>query len=62
VAYLIIKNDSIWHESYYDGYGPESKTNSFSMAKSITSAAMFKAIEEGKKKAWIKKWVTFPGV
>ncbi|MFP9114985.1 serine hydrolase domain-containing protein [Flavobacterium sp. RHBU_3] len=55
VAYLIIKNDSIWHESYYDGYGPESKSNSFSMAKSITSAALFKAIEEGKIKSLDQK-------
>jgi CubicO group peptidase (beta-lactamase class C family) len=51
VAYLIIKNDSIWHESYYDGYGKDSKSNSFSMAKSVVSAAMFKAIEEGKIKS-----------
>ena len=51
VAYLIIKNDSIWYESYYDGYGKDSKSNSFSMAKSIVSAALFKAIEEGKIKS-----------
>jgi len=51
VAYLIIKNDSIWHESYYDGYGKDSKSNSFSMAKTIVTAAMFKAIEEGKIKS-----------
>lgn len=51
VAYLIIRNDSIWSESYYDGYGQDSKSNSFSMAKSITSAALFKAIEEGKIKS-----------
>jgi len=55
VAYLIIKNDSIWHESYYDGYGKDSKSNSFSMAKSVTSAAMFKAIEEGKIKGLDQK-------
>lgn len=55
VAYLIIKNDSIWHESYYDGYGQDSKSNSFSMAKSIVSAAMFKAIEEGKIKSLDQK-------
>jgi len=55
VAYLIIKNDSIWHESYYDGYGKDSKSNSFSMAKSVTSAAMFKAIEEGKIKSLDQK-------
>lgn len=55
VAYLIIKNDSIWHESYYDGYGKDSRSNSFSMAKSIVSAAMFRAIEEGKIKSLDQK-------
>ncbi|MXN92593.1 serine hydrolase [Flavobacterium sp. Sd200] len=55
VAYLIIKNDSIWHESYYDGYGKNSKSNSFSMAKSVVSIAMFKAIEEGKIKSLDQK-------
>lgn len=48
IAYLIIKNDSIWFENYYDGYGRNSKTNSFSMAKSIISAMLGKAIMQGK--------------
>lgn len=48
IAYVIIKNDSIWHESYFDGYDQASKTNSFSMAKSIVSAALGSAILEGK--------------
>jgi len=47
VAYLIIKNDSIWYEWYADSYGTDSKTNSFSMAKSITSSLMAKAIMDG---------------
>ncbi|MCB4807368.1 beta-lactamase family protein [Tamlana sp. 62-3] len=47
IAYLIIKNDSIWFEKYYDGYNKNSKTNSFSMAKSITSALLGKAIMDG---------------
>lgn len=47
VAFLIIKNDSIWHENYADGYGVDSQTNSFSMAKSITSALLGKAIKDG---------------
>lgn len=51
VAFLVIKNDSIWHESYYDGYDKDSKSNSFSMAKSIVSAALGKAIMEGKIKS-----------
>ncbi len=48
VAFLIIKNDSIWSENYFDGYGKDSRSNSFSMAKSIVCAALGKAIQQGK--------------
>lgn len=51
VAFLIIKNDSLWHERYYESYDQDSKSNSFSMAKSIVAAALGKAIEEGKIKS-----------
>lgn len=44
VAYLVIKNDSLFFEKYYECYGPDSKSNSFSMAKSIVSALLGKAI------------------
>ncbi|MFB9055196.1 serine hydrolase domain-containing protein [Mariniflexile ostreae] len=47
VAYLIIKNDSIWFEKYYGGFNETSKTNSFSMAKSITTSMLGKAIMDG---------------
>ncbi len=47
IAFLIIKNDSLWYENYADGYGLESKTNSFSMAKSIVTLMLGKAIEDG---------------
>ncbi len=47
VAFMIIKNDSIWHEQYFDGFDKTSKTNSFSMVKTIVSACLAKAIEEG---------------
>lgn len=59
VAFVIIKNDSVWHESYYDGYSADSKTNSFSMAKSIVSAALGKAIQEGKIKSLDQKVIDF---
>ena len=29
VAFLIVKNDSLWHEQYFDGYDVGSKSNSF---------------------------------
>ena len=47
VAYLIFKNDSIWFEEYYDGYDTDSKSNSFSMVKSMVTALLGKAIMEG---------------
>ncbi len=47
-AFMIIKNDSIWHESYFDNYTKDSHTNSFSMAKSYVAAALGVAIQEGK--------------
>ncbi|MBT8265535.1 MAG: beta-lactamase family protein [Bacteroidia bacterium] len=48
IAFMIIKNDSIWFENYYDNYTENSKSNSFSMAKSMISAMLGKAITEGK--------------
>jgi len=47
VAFLIIKNDSIWYENYAEGYDENSKTNSFSMAKTITTVLLGKAIDDG---------------
>ena len=44
-SFLIIKGDSIWHESYFDIGSQTSKTNSFSMAKSIVTSALGKAID-----------------
>ncbi|MDO5106458.1 serine hydrolase [Capnocytophaga sp.] len=47
VAFLIFKNDSIWHERYFDRYTENSKSNSFSMAKTYVSALLGKAIFDG---------------
>lgn len=47
VAFLIIRRDSLWFEHYADGYGINSYTNSFSMAKSIVTALLGKAITDG---------------
>lgn len=59
VAYLIIKNDSIWHESYYDNFGPMGKANSFSMAKSIVSASLGMAIQQGSIKSLDDKVIEY---
>jgi CubicO group peptidase (beta-lactamase class C family) len=48
VAVLVIKNDSLLYEKYWDGYSDSSLSNSFSMAKSITSLLIGAAIKEGK--------------
>lgn len=50
IAFMVIKNDSIVHEQYWDGHNAESHTNSFSMAKTITSILIGIAIDEGKIK------------
>ncbi|WP_179344694.1 serine hydrolase domain-containing protein [Winogradskyella ursingii] len=47
IAYVIIKNDSIWFENYYNGFDEDSKSNSFSMAKSYVSGLMQMAIQQG---------------
>lgn len=47
VAFLIIRNDTILYENYFDDYNEESIVNSFSMAKSFVSAMIGCAIEEG---------------
>lgn len=51
VAFVVIKNDSLYHEQYWDGYSDTSHSNSFSMAKSITSILAGIAIGEGKIKS-----------
>lgn len=51
IAYLIIQNDSIIYEEYWEGYGSESHSNSFSMAKSFVSLLIGAAIDEGKIKS-----------
>lgn len=50
VAYLIIKDDSIRYEEYWNAGSDTSHTNSFSMAKTIVSILVGIAIEEKKIK------------
>jgi CubicO group peptidase (beta-lactamase class C family) len=47
VAFLIIKDDSIHYENYFNGYSQESVVASFSMAKSVTSILIGCAIDDG---------------
>jgi CubicO group peptidase (beta-lactamase class C family) len=51
VALLIIRNDSIQYEEYWEPYGKSSFSNSFSMAKSYVSTMVGAALQEGKIKS-----------
>lgn len=47
VAYVIVRDSQLLFEQYWDGYSRESRSNSFSMAKSILSLAVGCAIDDG---------------
>ena len=47
VAFLILKDGRIIFEKYWENYGPESMSNSFSMAKSIVGLLIGAAIDDG---------------
>jgi CubicO group peptidase (beta-lactamase class C family) len=51
VAVVVIKNDSILYERYWEGYSDSSLSGSFSMAKSITSILTGCALKEGSIKS-----------
>ena len=58
-AFIIIENDSILTEKYYNGYDENSVINSFSMAKTLIYVSLAKAIEEGYIKSLEQKVVDF---
>ncbi len=63
VAFLVAKNGIIQYEQYWDGYSDSSRTNSFSMAKTITTLLVQIAIQEGYIKSWDDKVITYlPGL
>ncbi|MDR2388308.1 MAG: beta-lactamase family protein [Tannerellaceae bacterium] len=47
VAFVVIRNGQLLFESYWEGFSPQSLSNSFSMAKSIVSLAVGCAIDDG---------------
>ena len=47
VAFLVIRNDSLLYERYFEKYNEESIVTSFSVAKSFVSALIGIAIQEG---------------
>jgi CubicO group peptidase (beta-lactamase class C family) len=48
IAFVVVKNDSLIHEQYWDGFDQDSYSNSFSMAKSFVSILTGIALDEGK--------------
>jgi CubicO group peptidase (beta-lactamase class C family) len=52
VAFLIVKDGQLKYEEYWDGYTDTSRTNSFSMAKSITTMLVQCAIQDGLVQGW----------
>ncbi len=47
IAFVVIKDGKLLFEEYWEGYSPQSHSNSFSMAKSIISLAVGCAIDDG---------------
>lgn len=47
VSFLVIHEGNILFEQYYDGFGPESISNSFSMAKSIVALLIGAVLDDG---------------
>lgn len=47
VAFLVLKNDSVVYEKYWEGYSDSSLSNSFSAAKSFINVAIGVALREG---------------
>lgn len=59
VAFVVVKNDKLLYEQYWDGYSDTSHSNSFSMAKSITTILTEIAIEQGYITSWNEKVTTY---
>ena len=55
VAFLVVKNDSIQYEQYWDGYSDTRHSNAFSATKSITTMLAQCAIQDGYITSWDQK-------
>lgn len=51
VAFLVIQDEKIKYEEYWDGYDENSLSNSFSAAKSVVALLIGNALDEGKIKS-----------
>jgi CubicO group peptidase (beta-lactamase class C family) len=59
IAFVIVQNDSLRYEEYWDTYSDSSITNAFSATKSIISLLIGIAIDEGKIKSVDQKVTDF---
>ncbi len=55
VAFLVIQDGQVRYEEYWDGYGPNSLSNSFSAGKSVVSLLIGIALDEGHIKSLDEK-------
>jgi CubicO group peptidase (beta-lactamase class C family) len=58
-SYIVIKNDTIVSEHYFNGITDSSQTNSFSMAKTITTLLVQKAIQDKIIGSWDDKVIDY---
>lgn len=65
-SYLVFRNNALVYEEYFNGYTDTHRLNSFSMAKTVTTLMVQKAIELGYIQSWDDKvknylpWLTGP--
>jgi CubicO group peptidase (beta-lactamase class C family) len=58
-SYIVLKNDTIVAEHYFDGITDSTQTNSFSIAKTITTLLVQKAIQEKLIGSWDDKVIDY---
>ncbi len=58
-SFIVLRNDSIIAEHYFNGHSDTTASNSFSMAKSIVTMLVQIAIQEGKIISWDEKAITY---
>ncbi len=58
-AFLVLRNDSVCYEEYWDAYGQDSYSSSFSVSKTIVSILIGIAIDEDKIKSVDQKVADF---
>jgi len=58
-SYIVLKNDTIVSEHYFNGVTDSSQTNSFSMAKTITTLLVQKAIQDKIIGSWDDKVIDY---